>query len=407
MRILILPLAASLATPAAAQMATQFSFDGEAAGHIAVASDSRYDPDRGFGWEDGRRFSVRLPEGNYRVTLVLGGGAVSETTVKAESRRLMLEAVRTRGGEPVTRSFIANVRTASLGDLPANAPGGTSVRLKPGEIGSATWDDKLTLEFLGGAPHVSRLAIEPADVPTLYLTGDSTVTDQRTEPAASWGQMLPRFLDDRIAIANHAESGETLKSFLTALRFDKVLSRMRPGDFLLIQFGHNDQKSQWPQTYADPAISFRAYLRAYIAEARRRGATPILVTSPERRNFDEAGRIKPSHGGYPEAVRAVAREEGVALIDLTPMSVTFYEALGPARSPLAFSDGGRDMTHHNNYGAYELARMVASRLDVAGPAIARHVLSEARSYDPAYPSPPEQSTLSTSSPRSLRRPDGD
>lgn len=407
MRLLIIPLAASLAAPAAAQTAARFSFEGEAAGHVAIAADSRYDPIRGYGWEDAGRFSVRLAEGNYRVTLVLGGGTASETTVKAEGRRLMLEAVRTPRGESVTRSFVANVRTASLGDLPPNAPGGPSVRLKPGEIDSATWDDKLTLEFLGGISHVSRVAIEPADVPTFYLTGDSTVTDQRTEPAASWGQMLPRFLDDGIAVANHAESGETLKSFLTALRLDKVLSRMRPGDFLLIQFGHNDQKSQWPQTYVDPAITFRAYLRAYIAEARRRGATPILVTSPERRNFDEAGRIKPSHGGYPDAVRAVARDEGVALIDLTPMSVTFYEALGPARSPLAFSDGGRDMTHHNNYGAYELARMVASRLDVAGPAIARHVLPEARSYDPAHPSPPERSTLSVSGPRSLRRPDGD
>ena len=399
-------IAASLAGPAAAQSA-RFSFDEEAAGHVTVAAGSRYDPDRGYGWEDAGRFSLRLPEGNYRVTLVLGGGRASETTVKAESRRLMLEAVHTPRDKTITRSFVVNVRTASLGELPLNAPGGPSVRLKPGEIGSATWDDKLTLEFLGAAPHVSRVAIEPADVPTLYLTGDSTVTDQRAEPGASWGQMLPRFLDDRIAVANHAESGETLKSFLTSLRFDKVLERMRPGDFLLIQFGHNDQKSQWPQTYADPAITFRAYLRAYIAEARRRGATPILVTSPERRNFDQAGRIKPSHGDYPEAVRAVAREEGVALIDLTPMSVAFYEALGPERSPLAFSDGGRDLTHHNNYGAYELARMIASRLDVAGPAMAGHVLPEARNYDLAHPSPPERFMLPASGLRSDRRPDGD
>ena len=398
MRLLLIALTASLAVPTAAQTASRFSFDGEAAGHVTVPAGSRYDPDRGYGWEDAGRFSVRMPEGNYRVTLVLGGGPTSETTVKAESRRLMLEAVRTRAGEPVTRSFIVNVRTGSLGDLPANAPGGTSVRLKPGEAGSATWDDKLTLEFLGGAPRVSRLVIEPATVPALYLTGDSTVTDQRAEPGASWGQMLPRFLGDRIAVANHAESGETLKSFLAALRFDKVLSRMRPGDFLLIQFGHNDQKSQWPQTYADPAITFRAYLRAYIAEARRRGATPILVTSPERRNFDEAGRIKPSHGDYPDAVRAIAREDGVALIDLTPMTVAFYEALGPDRAPLAFSDGGRDPTHHNNYGAYELARMIASGLHGAVPEIAEHVVPEGRAYDPGHPLPPEQFTLPASEP---------
>jgi lysophospholipase L1-like esterase len=409
MRHAVLALALALAAPAApaaAQPEMRFAIDRETEGYVMAATDMRYDPARGYGWEDAARFSVRLPVGNYRVTLTLGGRAAAETTVKAEGRRLMLEAVRTRAGRAVTRSFIVNLRNAALPEPPANAPGGRLVRLKPIEIGSATWDDKLTLEFLGAAQHVSRIVIEPADVPTLYLTGDSTVTDQRAEPTASWGQMLPRFLDDGIAVANHAESGETLKSFVTSLRLDKALSRMRTGDFLLIQFGHNDQKIQWPQTYADPATTFRAWLRAYIAEARRRGATPILVTSPERRNFDAAGRIAPSHGAYPDAVRAVAREDGVALVDLTPMTIAFYEALGPARAPLAFNDGGKDKTHHNNYGAYELARMVASRLAAAGPQFARHVLPEARRYDPAHPLPPEAFLLPASGIRSERRPEG-
>lgn len=406
MRRPFVALAFALALPANAQTMLRFALDREAEGHVAVAPGTRYDPARGHGWEDGSRFSVKLPEGNYRVTLILGGKKAAQTTVKAESRRLMLEAVRTAAGQRVTRSFVVNVRTPMLDPVPDNAPSGPSVRLKPRETGSPTWDDRLTLEFLGTAWHVSRIAIEPADVPTLYLAGDSTVTDQRAEPAASWGQMLPRFLDAGIAVANHAESGETLKSFLTSLRLDKALSRMRSGDFLLIQFGHNDQKAQWPQTYADPALSFRAWLRAYIAEARRRGATPILVTSPERRNFDAAGRIVPSHGAYPDAVRAVAREDGVALIDLTPMTIAFYEALGPTRAPLAFNDGGKDKTHHNNYGAYVLAQMVASRLAAAGPQLAAHVLPEARSYDPAHPLPPERFALPASGMRSDQRPEG-
>lgn len=403
---LLLVLAIAFAIPAHAQTAMRFALDRAAEGHVAVTPDTRYDPARGYGWDDDALFSVKLPEGNYRVTLKLGGRAAAETTVKAEGRRLMLEAVRTPAGRTVTRSFVVNVRTAALPEPPANAPGGVAVRLKPSEIGSATWDDRLTLEFLGATRHVSRIAIEPVGVPTLYLTGDSTVTDQRAEPAASWGQMLPRFLDSGIAVANHAESGETLKSFLTSHRLDKALSRMRAGDYLLIQFGHNDQKVQWPQTYADPAITFRAYLRAYIAEARRRGATPILVTSPERRNFDAAGKIVPSHGDYPAAVRAVARDDGVALIDLTAMTTAFYEALGPARAPLAFNDGGKDKTHHNNYGAYELAQMVASRLNAAGPELAGHVLPEARVFDPAHPLPPETFTLPASGIRSDKRPEG-
>ncbi|WP_343518213.1 rhamnogalacturonan acetylesterase [Sphingomonas sp.] len=405
MRLLIAMLTLSLASSAAAQTA-RFAFDREAEGHVRVATGVRYDPARGYGWEDDARFSVKLPEGNYRVTLVLGGKQASETTVKAEARRLMLEAVRTPAGRTVTRSFVVNIRTPQLTPPPANAPGGTAVRLPEGEAATATWDDKLTLEFLGSSQHVSRVTVEPADVPTVYLVGDSTVTDQRAEPAASWGQMLPRFLDDGIAVANHAKSGETLKSFVTGLRLDKALSRMRKGDVLLIQFGHNDQKAQWPQTYADPVHTFPAWLRAYVAEARRRGATPVLVTSPERRNFDAAGRIEPSHGDYPDAVRRVAREEGVALIDLTPMTIAFYEALGPARAPLAFNDGGKDKTHHNNYGAYELAHMVASQLSSAVPDIAAHVLPEGRSYDPARPLPPEQFALPASGLRSDRRPEG-
>lgn len=407
MKALAAALLAMSAVPATAQPTEwRFSLGAERPGHISVAADAAYDEARGHGWEDGGRFSVRVPEGNYRVTLTFGGAKASATTVKAEARRLIIEDLRTRPGRPETRSFVVNVRTDALQPPPANAPGGTRVRLKPGEIGSAIWDDRLTLEFLGEAPGVAAVEIAPSDAPTVYLAGDSTVTDQRAEPAASWGQMLPRFLGPSVAIANHAESGETMKSFITAHRLDKMLSRMKAGDWLLIQFGHNDQKAQWPQTYVEAGTTYRAYLRAFIAEARRRGATPILVTSTERRNFEASGRIVPSHGAYPDAVRAVAREERVGLVDLHAMTIAFYEALGPEQAKLAFNDGGSDRTHHNNYGAYELARMVASRLDGADPRLGAHVLPEARDYDPAKPSPPELFVLPPSAARSAIRPDG-
>lgn len=339
-----------------------------------VRTEDSYDAQRGYGFEPAEgdapwtRFSVQVPEGNYRVTVRLGASnRASKTSVAAETRRLMLENVATRRGQFVERSFIVNVRNALLAKPPANAPGGTAVRLKERELGSYTWDDKLTLQFIGRDRAVESLQIAPVEVPVLYLVGDSTVTDQASSPAASWGQILPRFMGDTLAVANNAESGESLKSFLTSLRLDKVLASLRPGDWLLIQFGHNDQKKQWPQTYVDAATTYRAYLRAYIAEARLRGATPILVTSPERANFDDAGHIKPSHGAYPDAVREVARQESVALIDLTAMSTVFYEALGVKGSDLAFADGGRDRTHHSNYGAYELARRIAFGIHTADP----------------------------------------
>lgn len=371
-------------------------------GEVRVERDRPYRDGYGYEPEGGRRFSVALPEGNWRVTMTLGDRRTATTTVKAEARRLMLDRVVTRAGQRVTRSFVVNTRTAMLAPPPANAPGGAMVRLKPREAGSPTWDDRLTLELLGDAA-VDTVRIEPADVPTLYLIGDSTVTDQPSEPAASWGQMLPAFLDGQVAVANHAESGETLKSFLTELRLDKVLSTIGKGDWLLIQFGHNDQKAQWPQTYVEAGTTYRAYLRAYIAEARRRGATPVLVTSPERRNFDATGRITPTLGDYPAAVRAVAAEEGVALIDLNAASIAIYEALGPAVSPQAFNDGGKDRTHHNNYGAWLLARAVAEGIR-ALPGMAAHVT--AARFDPARPPLPAAVAIVPSAARSDVRPDG-
>jgi lysophospholipase L1-like esterase len=382
--------------PAAADNATQSTLQFDFAEHGNVAPTDLYDANRGFGFEPtspnspATRFSIRLPEGNFRVTLHLGDRhQPSETTVKAEARRLMLERVSTATGKLATRSFVVNVRTPALASPPANAPGGTAVRLKPHEIGSPTWDEKLTLELVGPTAKVRSLSIEPADVPTLYLAGDSTVTDQAVGPGASWGQMLPRFFGPGIAVANHAESGETLKSFLTALRLDKILSTLRAGDWLMIQFGHNDEKAQWPQTYVEADTTYRAYLSAYIAEVRRRGATPILITSPERRNFDPAGHIVNSHGHYPDAVRALAAEQSVPLIDLHSMSRTFYEALGPDRAPLAFNDQGRDLTHHDNYGAYELARLVVAGIRRAEPRLAGYLAADAGELDPTHPDPPE------------------
>jgi lysophospholipase L1-like esterase len=345
----------------AEQTAWEFDFSraGNAGGHPL------YDTSRGFGFEPDApsKFSVRLPEGNYRVTMQFNSSPKrAHARVLAEQRRLMRPDFIVR--DSPRQEFIVNIRAASLAPLPANAPGGTRVALKPREIGSPTWDDKLTVEIVGDAV-LRTLKVAPVDLPTLYLAGDSTVTDQGTAPNASWGQMLPPWFAPDIAIANHAESGETLKSFVTELRLDKLLSTLKADDWVMIQFGHNDQKVQWPQTYAEAATTYRAWLRTYIAEVRRRGATPILVTSPERRNFDEAGHIVPTLGDYPEAVRAVAREERVALVDLTPASVRFYETLGPGESPRAFADEGRDKTHHNEFGAASLAGLVVEGLRAA------------------------------------------
>lgn len=347
----------------------------------------------------GFHFSRQEPAGNYRVTLQLHGRreGSAQCSVYAEARRLMVEALPAEVRES---SFIVNVRTPALPPGSANASnaaGAPEVRLPAAEFNSADWDKNLTVDIPGCAALVTNVTVEPVHVPTVYLVGDSTVTDVAQGPGASWGQMLPRFFKPDVAIANHAKSGASLKSFMAESRLDKVLSTLGPGDWLMIQFGHNDQKKQWPQTYVEAHTAYPAYLRAYVSEARRKGAVPVLITSPERRNFNERGQITDSLEGYPEAVREVAREESVALIDLNAMSKTFYEALGPERAPLAFRDDGRDKTHHSDYGAYELARMVVTgiRKEDAARAgdLASHLLPDTVAFDARKPDPPERFNL--------------
>lgn len=350
-------------------------------------------------------YSVALPEGIYRVTLTLGDKrSAGKTTVKAESRRLFLRDVATRRGQTVTRSFLVDVRNARLPRQPAGAPRfGQTVLLDERDLASFSWDDKLTFEFLG-QPRVAAIHIEPASAPRLFLAGDSTVADQYTEPFTSWGQMLPAMLDDHMVVANHAKSGATMKSFITQLRVSKLLTQARAGDWLFIQFGHNDQKAEWPMTYLDPELTYPAYLRSYIAEARRRGVHPVLVTSPERRNFDEGGKIKDTLGAYAAAVRKVAAEENVPLIDLNRDSIAIMQALGPEVSPRAFAEDGKDRTHNNNYGAWLFAAAIARQVAEKIPELAPYVTL--KTFDPAHPPLPDALPIAASMPLDESKPEG-
>lgn len=344
-----------------------------------------YDDVRGFGFEPGFGpsgdravlFSARVPEGNYCVTVTLGDPTgTSNTTIKAEQRRLMLENVTTARGEIVTRRFVVNVRTPKI------ASGG-EVKLKERERATETlqWDDKLTLEINGARPRVRSIEIEPVSVPTLFLLGDSTVCDQPGEAYASWGQMLTRFFDPSLAVANHAESGESLRSSWHAHRLDKVIATMQPGDWLLIQYGHNDMKEKGPGFGAFE--NYTTELKQFVAAARKKGGRPVLITSVQRRTFDSEGKIVNSFGDYPDAVRRVAREENVPLIDLNEMSKTLYETLGTEGAKGLFNDP--DATHHCNYGAYELAECVVSGIRAAAPELAKHLTVDAPHFDPAHP----------------------
>jgi lysophospholipase L1-like esterase len=333
-------------------------------------------------------FSVALPEGSYRVSVVLGGEQSSTTTVWAEARRLMLEKVAVETGGSATRQFDVNVRVPQLAGDP-----GLKVHLKPREVGNLDWDNKLTLEFNGDHPSFRSIHIEPIKEATIYLAGDSTVVDQDVEPWAAWGQMLPRFLRPGVVVANHAESGETIRSFVTEQRFAKVMSLIQPGDYLFVQFAHNDQKPT-----GVPLDDYKALLADYIAKTRAKGATPVLVTSMNRRTFDANGKITNSLAGYPDAMREVAAVQHVALIDLNAMSKTLFETMGPEGSMRAFmhftantfpnqSEAISDDMHFNDYGAYELARCVVHGIRKAKLPLRKILTKHVPDFNPAEPDP--------------------
>jgi lysophospholipase L1-like esterase len=404
--------AATALLAAAAPMKFDFGSGRVAPGSTGVDPSATYAPERGHGFEIGKTpvavdrggdpwrgdfltadgpfcFSVDLPEGNYDITVTLGDPqGASDTTVRAECRRLMLEKVVTADGQTLTRRFTVDVHRPEI-------RGGGTVALKPSETGYLHWDRKLTLEFAGPRPCVAGIEITPAapDTTTVFLLGDSTVTDQPFEPWNSWGQMLPRFFKPGTAVANFAESGESLQSSLGRRRVDKVCSMLRPGDHVLIQFGHNDMKDKRPGALQ----GYEASLTKLVERIRELGGHPVLVTSMERKPGITADTL----AGYPDAVRRVAAKTGTPLIDLHATSKVLYRALGP-RLDAAFVDG----THHNNFGSYQLARCVVEGIRHQVPALSVRLAEDARPFDPAKPDDPATFVMPVGPLRDPAKPDG-
>ena len=356
----------------------------------------------------GPYFSVKLPEGNYKVILTLKGLKKADAlTVKAESRRLMAEEIKVGPKENKKISFVVNVKTPQI-------QGDRKVTLKPREVGNLNWDHQLTIEFSKPAL-VKAINIEKTNNQrTVYLAGNSTVVDQDEEPWASWGQMITPFFKPGVVVANHAASGLSLGSFLGSHRLDKILSMLKAGDYVFIEFGHNDQKEKGP---ADGAYgSYTKRLNLFIDSINAKGAQPVLVTSTARRSFDEHGKTANTLGDYPEAGRKVARDREVPLIDLNAMSTLFYDALGVEESKKAFvhypanSFPGQttalaDNTHFSTYGAYQLAKCVLEGIKNTLPELSKY-MRNVPTYNPAQPDQPDNFTLPLSPKTSAVKPDG-
>ncbi|MFP4542147.1 MAG: GDSL-type esterase/lipase family protein [Opitutales bacterium] len=232
-------------------------------------------------------------------------------------------------------------------------------------------------------------AILPATArpPHLFLAGDSTMAEKAPppdNPERGWGEALPFFMAETLVVDNRALNGRSSLSFRTEGHWDRLLADLRPGDAVLIQFGHNDQKAQDSSRYAAPETAYRDHLERFIREVREKGAQPLLATSIVRRRFGENGRLEPTHGHYPRVVREVAAATSTPLIDLQAATAEAVAALGPEASRAwyhwptpghfaRFPEGTQDDTHLSLLGATQIVQLAVEQLRALDLPLSAHL----------------------------------
>ena len=205
----------------------------------------------------------------------------------------------------------------------------------------------------------------------VFLIGDSTMADKplADNPERGWGQMFPMFFNDQVEIENFAKNGRSTKSFIDEGRWKTVYDKLHQGDYVFIQFGHNDEKEYDSTRYAAPHTTYKVNLLKFISESRMKGAVPVLITPVARRKFDDNNKLIETHGDYPEVVREVAKEQNVPLIDLEKSSEKLFSELGPEGTKKIFlwvppgeykslPKGKEDDTHFQQDGAIKIAKLV-------------------------------------------------
>lgn len=335
-------------------------------------------------------FSVKCPDGNYKVTVELGSKSkAATTTVRAESRRLMVEKCVTKKKQFETFTFMVHHHSTKI-------DGNDKLTVKKTERDIISWDDKLTLEFNGDAPAVKSIKIEKDDnATTLFLCGNSTVVDQSKEPWASWGQMFPRWFNEDICVANYAESGLTAASFMSTNRLEKILSMIKKGDYVFCEFGHNDEKEKGPGTGA--WYHYSVNLKKYIDMVRAKGGNVILLTPTQRRSFARDNKtLNNTHGEFPAAMKAVGERENVPVIDLNATTKVLYETMGSEESKhllVHYPEGTfpwqikafADNTHFNPFGAYEVAKLVVMGLKEIKSPLVGSLKADWTDFSPSQP----------------------
>jgi len=236
------------------------------------------------------------------------------------------------------------------------------------------------------------LRTEAAEGFTIFLIGDSTMADKPVvpeNPERGWGQLLPLYFSSSVSIENHAANGRSSKSFRDEGRWEVVLERMQPGDWVLMQFGHNDEKSDEAR-HTDPFTSYSDNLRRYASETKQRGGNPVLATPVVRRSFNSQDKLQPTHGDYPQAVRKLAKEIDAPLLDMTSRSRDLLTRLGRERSERLFlwtspgeyrrfPDGNSDNTHFNALGATRMCDLAVDEIEQNAPKLAEHLKGASKS----------------------------
>lgn len=244
------------------------------------------------------------------------------------------------------------------------------------------------------------VALEAA--PRLHLAGDSTMADKSTAAPnleRGWGQCLREWMIDPAQLSNHALNGRSTKSFVSEGHWDALLAELQPGDFVIIQFGHNDEKEKSPDRYAPARGLYRDNLLRFVRQVRAKGAEPILATSICRRKFDERMQLVDTHGEYPAVVREVAAEEHTPLLDLEVSTWQLFERLGPEEAKRLLMwvpadtypevpKGRKDDTHLNQEGGRVVSLLAVQEMRAKGLPVAALFKgsSAATSTAPSVPS---------------------
>lgn len=220
---------------------------------------------------------------------------------------------------------------------------------------------------------------------TIWMIGDSTMSKKEIKayPETGWGMPFVYFWDSTIKIENRAVNGRSTRSFLYENRWQPVVDSLKPGDYVFIQFGHNDESKEKGERYTTPE-QYSANLKKFVDDTRAKKAIPVLITPVARRRFDDSGHVKQSHAEYSPLVRKVAEENNVVMIDLDAKSMALYAAMGAENSKLLFNqllpgehpnypDGKKDDTHFNELGARKIAQIVLAEIREKIPELAMRV----------------------------------